>query len=131
MNSVLDRLLGYLEPARALVEFPLRFVLNLLDFHLPAWGYLVYDLGVVIFFYFVLRSLIQRFRLALPRGGQPLPEYDARGLAPEPDDEDIYLLDARTLKLCLAENGKTRPSKFSVKDADETVLCVFERISPP
>ena len=88
MNSVLDRLLGYLEPARALVEFPLRFVLNLLDFHLPAWGYLVYDLGVVIFFYFVLRSLIQRFRLALPRGGQPLPEYDARGLAPEPDDED-------------------------------------------
>ncbi|MCH7726330.1 MAG: hypothetical protein IH991_07625 [Planctomycetes bacterium] len=45
--------------------------------------------------------------------------------------EGIYLLDAHTLKLCLAENGKARPSSFSVKDADETVLCIFERISAP
>ena len=45
--------------------------------------------------------------------------------------EGIYLLNAHTLKLCLAKNGTARPSKFTVKDADETVLCIFERISAP
>ncbi|MBC8872438.1 MAG: hypothetical protein H8E44_23650 [Planctomycetes bacterium] len=45
--------------------------------------------------------------------------------------EGIYLLDAHTLKLCLGENGTARPTKFSVEDADKTVLCIFERISTP
>ena len=43
----------------------------------------------------------------------------------------IYLLDAHTLKLCLAENGTARPSKFAVKDPKTTVLCIFQRIPAP
>lgn len=43
--------------------------------------------------------------------------------------EGIYLLDAHELRLCLAENGKARPSKFSVQDANNAVLCVFRRVS--
>jgi uncharacterized protein (TIGR03067 family) len=44
--------------------------------------------------------------------------------------EGIYVLEGNTLKICLAEIGKPRPTSLATKPGDGTSLLIYKRESP-